>query len=282
MSRMLGCMAPDPRSIEDAVGIDVVRAFAALARLHADGWGTAWIDPDSGAVCVDTGVDLDPTGRRLPASWRRPARARLLYLRFASRGAAVRPENAQPFERDGVAFEHNGLLSPREDAVAVLSDLERAGLRGTTDSEVYFAVVREEGFGEEGFGEEGFGGEASGERERQALSRALRRLRAPFEAACLNALALSPSALHVVHAPGRAPLPLPAFAARGFAPADLPPGHDDSYNELRTALTADGVRVVATTGIPSGARDATSAPLAWSPLPLDAVTTFPVAAMRQR
>jgi glutamine amidotransferase len=272
MSRMLGYLAPDPRSFEDAVGTDVVRAVAGLARLHADGWGTAWIAPDSGAVCVATGVDLDPTARRLPASWRRPAVARLVYLRFASRGAAVRPENAQPFARDGVAFQHNGLLSPREDAVAVLSDLERAQLRGTTDSEVYFAVAHEEGFAAEGLAAEG-----ACERERQALSRAVRRLRVPFDAACLNALALSPSALHAVHAPGRAPLPLPAFAARGFAPADLPPGHDDSYNELRTALTADGVRVVGTTGIPSGARDATSAPLAWSLLPRDAVTTFPVA-----
>ncbi|WP_345801637.1 class II glutamine amidotransferase [Microbacterium sp. AZCO] len=236
MSRMLAFAARTPLPTAAAVGADVLAQFRALSRLHADGWGTAWLDPASRDVMTAGGRDAAGHSDEWETTLSRPSAARIVYLRFASGGAPASPENAQPFLRNGTAFQHNGLLAPREDALALLTEEARSGLTGTTDSEAYFAVVR---------GATG-GGSLTTATE---LAHGVRLVRDAFPVACLNAMLLTPAGLFVVHAAGSAPVPLAAFARRGADMSNLPPGHDDDYNVLRTSVTLTGARVVATTGV---------------------------------
>lgn len=240
MSRMLGFVAAEPATTADAIGSRLLTEFAALARLHADGWGTAWLDPHSGAVMCLAGADAPVGGHEWIAALAAPSSARMLYLRFASRGAPASPENSQPFHRDVAAFQHNGLLAPRDELVDLLDPLERARLRGTTDSEAYFAVVR---------GSAGATGPGHTRWSASRIAHGVAQVRTRFPAACLNAMLLSESGLRVVHAAGTAPVPRAAFAGRGADLASLPRGHDDDYNTLRLTTTGDGVKVVATTGV---------------------------------
>lgn len=236
MSRMLAYVAAEPMSSADALDDRLLAQFAALARLHADGWGTAWLDGSTGVVRSVASADAPVGGAEWMDALAVPSTARMIYLRFASRGAAPAPENSQPFHRDSRAFQHNGLLSPREDLLDLLDLDERAALRGTTDSEAYFAVLR-------GFARGPAGWAAP------TIARGVARVRTRFYAACLNAMLLSESGLFVVHAPGTVPAPLGAFAARGADLDTLPPGHDEDYNTLRTTTRGGGVRLVATTGV---------------------------------
>lgn len=252
MSRMIGFSSPWPLPPTRAIGPDLLERFAALARLHADGWGmAALVDHRVSVFGEGAAGTVERLGRRLGDA----ALAGTLYLRFASRGAPPAPENTQPFLRDGIAFQHNGLLSPRSDAVALLDPRARAQLRGTTDSEAYFGVVLSELEGAAG----------RGARVADAAARAALRLRGTFAEACLNAFLVAGDGLVVVHSAGSVAVPLGAFAERGLSAAELPPGHDESYNVLRTTVTDLGVALVATTGVDSPG---------WLDLPADSVTLF--------
>jgi predicted glutamine amidotransferase len=63
-------------------------------------------------------------------------------LRLASSGFAVSPANTHPFVADGAAFVHNGYIPHSASLLRLLPDNETAHLKGETDSERYFAVLR--------------------------------------------------------------------------------------------------------------------------------------------
>jgi predicted glutamine amidotransferase len=246
---MLAYVADRALTPRDAWSDGVLDAFSDLARLHADGWGSAWIDArgdivSTGGVEAFTRVDLDGADA---------SPARQLYLRFASKGSPASPENTQPFVRDGIAFQHNGLLAPRDRALGLLAPTDIAELVGATDSEVYFAVVRRH-----------LRSTGPDESARlAAIAAAVDEIRAVYPDACLNAFLLDAGRLFVVHSAGRAATPLPAFAERGFTPDRLPPGHDDGYNIVRAVRTASGAFIVGTTGIDQRG---------WQALPPDSVS----------
>lgn len=257
MSRMLAYIADRTLTPPEAWGEELLEAFADLARLHADGWGTAWIGA-SGEIEGEDGVaafvptDLD--GAEASA-------ARMLYLRFASKGSPALPENTQPFVRDGLAFQHNGLLAPRDRALDLLTPADIGELVGTTDSEVYFGVVRRH-----------LRDAGSAKTERlTAIAAAVNEVRAVYPDACLNAFLLDASGLYVVHSAGRATTPSAAFAERGFTPETLPSGHGPDYNTLRVARAASGAFVVATTGVDQGG---------WDDVPADTVSMIDAAGIR--
>ncbi|MGP6170064.1 class II glutamine amidotransferase [Microbacterium sp. A204] len=256
MSRMIAFVAPKPLSSADALGPESITQFAELSRLHADGWGTAW-RRDTGAI-RSTGDRRPPqSARHLIEQSANPASARIIYLRFASTGAPASRANSQPFRRHGAAFQHNGLIAPRDRALALLSTDERSELQGTTDSEVYFALV------------------LRAPREAQergaaadSIASTVRMMRAHFPDACLNAMLLTADGLWVVHSPGTAAAPLAAFASSGADLERLPPGHDEEYNVMRMTTTESGTRIVSTTGI---AQDG------WQALPQDSLTLMTAA-----
>lgn len=237
MSRMLCYLSAEPLALADAVGDAALAEFADLARLHADGWGTAWRDVVTGGIRV-AGSATTPVGGE---EWARAVEAastsRLVYLRFASRGAPPAAENVQPFLRGEAAFQHNGLIAPRADLLGLLPAEETSALRGTTDSEAYFAAIR------------GTARPVPGFPGASAVAGAVARVRTRFAGACLNAMLLTDTTLMVIHAAGTRGAPLAAFADRGFDVDGLPPGHGEDYNALRTTVSARGARVIATTGI---------------------------------
>jgi len=246
---MLAVVAPRPSTPVAALGAPLLTSFLALSALHSDGWGHA--SAAGHAPIVRTGLTpardaaLDIAGT-----------ISLLYLRFASADSSVTPANLQPFVADGVAFAHNGALHPRSRALETLTDRERADLGGTTDSEVYFAIVRR--------ALRAHPDAASG------AAAAAARVRELYPTACMNAMLIVDGSLVVVHARGTVEPPIAAFARRGVAAGDLPPGHDDTYNVLATAVLPTGARVVATSGLDTTRID--TAP--WTPLADDTVHVF--------
>ena len=257
MSRMLAFVADRTLTPREALGEGLLAAFADLASLHADGWGSAWIDAGGEVASVGSVEAFEPgelDGAEASA-------ARLMYLRFASKGSPALSENTQPFVRNGLAFQHNGLLAPRDRALGLLAPADVAEIVGTTDSEVYFAVVRRH------LREAGPNVAA----RLAAIAAAVNELRAVYPDACLNAFLLDGARLYVVHSAGRAATPLPAFAERGFTPESLPPGHGPDYNTLWVGRAASGAVVVATTGVDQQG---------WDVLPRDSVSCIDAAGIR--
>lgn len=245
MSRMLGYIAPHPLDPGVALGHDVVTAFAELSRVHADGWGVAWRGSDG--VAAHTAPVRLPSPADLAGS-PPSTTAALMYLRFGSAGAGTGSGEAQPFVRAGRAFAHNGALLPAARLKDQLTETERGGLRGTNDSELYFARVSRG---------------LRGPIDPAAVIDGVLAVRELYPDACLNALLLSPDALVVVHSSGGRGAPSAAFADRGLDLDTLPPGHGTDYNRLYTRVTRAGARAVSTTGIPLDG---------WTPLPDDTVS----------
>lgn len=247
MCRLLGYVSRSSVTAGEAVGSDEVRAFADLARVHCDGWGAAWVEHPGATPQVRTSersAERDPAFTDQHA--RHPAVAGLLHLRWATLGLRVAPENTHPFLADGVAFAHNGSLPP--DAVTdLLEPAYRAGLRGSTDSERYFALIRQF--------------RAAGTDLADAVRRAVSVLAVRAPRASLNALLLDDTSLIAVHASARSALP-PDDTELCRA-AGLPQDHLDDYFALRIRRTADGVQI-GSTGFGQ---------VGWEPLPADSVTT---------
>lgn len=253
---MLAYIAPRVMTAAEAVGDSTLEDFLSLCALHRDGWGYASTSSRAG-VSVSTGITSTREGVR--AAGAQASAAAITYLRFASAGTAVSAANLQPFAADGAAFAHNGALTPREPIERALDPQERAALRGTTDSEMYFALVRRHLRGRPSAAE-------SGATVATTIATAVAEVRALYPAACLNALLLVGGALVVAHSRGTVDPPLRAFADRGAELDDLPPGHDRTYNTLFTTVLSSGARVVTTTGV-----DVSQ----WTPLADDTVYVFP-------
>lgn len=248
MSRMLAYISPHALPLREAVGARTLGEFSALAALHRDGRGVAGLDGD-GRVhrrvsLADHGEDILSMGPAL--------RSGAAYLRFASAGSTVSPENIQPFTSEATAFCHNGALVPFDRALALLAPSELGDLTGTTDSAVYFAIVRRALAVAPRTDEEFLA----------AIGSAVAVVRDAFPEACLNALVVHERGLVVINSPGTRPTPTDAFTARGFSLDSLPPGHGPEYNRLWRCRRGP-VSIVATSGIDVDG---------WEPLPVDAVS----------
>ena len=224
MSRMLAHFGASARTLVEAVGPSTADQFAELSAVHSDGWGTAWIDAADHSLHARGEIVAFDRDQGLGHAVPEPTLARLVYLRFASRGAPVTAANVQPFLRRDVAFQHNGALAPRTRVLQRLTTAGRAALRGTTDSEAYFQLAIEAGESVSCGRAAMEGGPIDSAAFVAGLTAAARAMRADFPAACLNAFALTPDALVVVHSAGTVPPPLSAFAARDIDLAAHPPG----------------------------------------------------------
>jgi predicted glutamine amidotransferase len=199
-------------------------------------------------VCVSADSALhDPDF--IAATRDRRSDASLVHLRWATNGLAVQPQNSHPFMADGIAMAHNGSIKP----VGPLDDLlDRdiaASLRGTTDSERYFGLIRQ------------YRRDAPSLAE--AVRRAVAQLRQIYPDASLNALLLGENQLIVVHA--HAHSRLLDEDIEEIAAADLPAEHLEDYFALRVARPNPETLVVASTGFGD---------LDWEPLAPECVTAI--------
>jgi predicted glutamine amidotransferase len=245
MCRLLGYAAARPMTADQALGATEVTEFVDLARLHCDGWGTASVaDPglEPEVFTSQLSAQLDPDF--LAHSSSASGRAGMLHLRWATNGLAVRPENTHPFLADGMAFAHNGSVD-RPTLAALLEPEFAAGVVGTTDSELYFAVVRQY--------------RRDSANLADAVYSAVRRIRAAAPTQSLNALVIDGRQLVAVHASSNSSLS--AEDQELCRTMDLPAEHHSAYFRMRMRRTDDAVHIGSTGFGRSG----------WEPLPLDCV-----------
>lgn len=216
MCRLFGYVADAPVSVVDELGADEFQEFTSLTRVHGDGWGMAWHDPESGRTRSARSfepADQDPDYARLAA---RPlGAAGLVHLRWATGGLAVNEANTHPFVEADLAFAHNGHVAPIERLEALLTEESRAKLRGTTDSERYFRFVHQ--------CIEAEGDEVSG------VTIALQVLMREFPNSSLNALLLTGSKLFGIHVNSRADSPRAGLRALFESPESIPAFHEAEY-----------------------------------------------------
>jgi predicted glutamine amidotransferase len=147
MCRLLGWATPEPATLLEVIGKEGLCRFTALACLHSHGWGIAW-RKDGQAVChlkETRAADQSATFLEIATTLR--TTAAILHLRLASSGLAVSLANTHPFVVDGAAFAHNGYIPNSACLLDLLPNCETARLEGETDSERYFAVLRNHAHG---------------------------------------------------------------------------------------------------------------------------------------
>lgn len=247
MCRLLGVVSANPVSVADAVGEDVLADFVALTKVHGDGWGVAGVDGvrdvphirvSAGSALGDTEFDAAMHDGHSVAS--------LVHLRWATNGLAVEPQNSHPFLAGGLAMAHNGSITPMGPLNDLVEPEFAATLRGTTDSERYFAIIRQH--------------RRTTPTLAEAARQAVTELRELHPDASLNALVLGEGRLVVVHAHARSRLL--AADIEEISATDLPADHLEDYFALRIARPTEHTVVVGSTGFGD---------LPWEPLPPESV-----------
>lgn len=261
MCRLLGYAAPRPTTVSGLLGGPQSRVFTDMARLHRDGWGTAWqtgaqsIAEERSTEITELGAVVSPDsafgdprlGHMLAGEY---AASRIVHLRLATDGMACATENTHPFVSDSMAFAHNGSLQPTREIESMISPARRAALVGDTDSERYFAAILSR--------------VDEGASALEATTATATALREAFPTTSLNALLLTPTELIAVHASENVPIPRRAFAASGLAAQELPKHHDDAYYLMRFRRTEDRAVVFASSGLDIAG---------WEPLPQETVAS---------
>lgn len=250
MCRLLGVVSATPISVSRAVGERVLNDFVALTKIHGDGWGIARVrlpgqDPK---FEVSAGSALDDQ-RFAAATHDLRSAASLVHLRWATTGLAVRPENSHPFLAERIAMAHNGSIKPIDRLDELLTPEIAATIRGATDSERYFGLIRQH--------------RASSPSLAEAVRRAVSQLREHFPDASLNSLILGEDQLIAVHAHARSQLPDEDIAE--ITAADLPAEHLEDYFGMRWARPDEDRVIVASTGFGD---------LDWQPLESESVTAI--------
>ena len=194
MCRLLGWVSQSDLTLREILGEESFVAFAQLSRIHADGWGLAYVEGDGiGVRRSITCAATDPQFYEAADGIKAPAA--VAHLRWASPGLPVVQANAHPFHRGQTAFAHNGLIKPFDRLHHLLPEPWRARLAGTTDSENYFLAALAKA-------------KRTGSDLPAALTSVVRRLVEEYTASSLNAMLLTPAALYVVNCHDPSMLPV--------------------------------------------------------------------------
>lgn len=252
MCRLLAYASPTPTTFVQAVGAVESADFQRLARLHGDGWGALWNRDAPFRPSLTRfrahfdGYDDTALTHALSGC---AARAGLAHLRMATAGLPVAVGNTHPFMDGTLGMAHNGSITCREVLRSWLSADSCNRLTGTTDSELYFALVRER--------------VRDGDTLTGAVTTVVEAIGALEPQASLNAVFLSPYELVVVRSSTHAPAPIEHFLARGVPLTELPLHHADEYYRMSMRRGPDGGIVVASSGLDT---------CGWEELPTDSLT----------
>jgi glutamine amidotransferase len=139
MCRLLGIVAAEPYEYGLMLN-DAPRSMAVLSNQHSDGWGLGthlaeagsewWLHRSTRCACDDgdfKSVVAQARGRILIA-----------HVRQKSVGP-IDVENTHPFLKENWLFAHNGTIKDLGFLLARTSHARLKGLRGATDSELFFA-----------------------------------------------------------------------------------------------------------------------------------------------
>ncbi|WP_344344794.1 class II glutamine amidotransferase [Agrococcus versicolor] len=236
MCRLLGYAAPRATTAAAVLGADDAREWQRMGRLHADGWGTAWVDDARTVRRRRDPSDGTASADLADALVQEASTARIAHLRLATEGMGTVLGNTHPFVVDGIAVAHNGSIQPVQELRAMVRPDELARVGGTTDSAVVTALVLRE--------------VARGASLLEATTTTVARLRSRFPTSAVNLLVLSADELVAVHANEGAPVPLDLFATSPLG-ADLPRDHVDHYYRLSWRREADGAVAFTSSGLAS-------------------------------
>lgn len=249
MCRLFAFVSRGESTAGSELGDDGLRRLTTLAQVHADGWGWSGVRELGEDPAVHKSVQSAFTDPAFVATLGTKSRAAMVHLRWATLGLNVETNNTHPFLADGVSFEHNGSLEPLSQIRSMLSAPSLAGMHGHTDSEMYFALIREK--------------TAEGLDLSSATLQVARHLRNAFPGSSLNAILLDAHELIVVNAHAHTPL-APDVVAE-IAQYNLPIGHAEDYYALSWITKPDGTVLIGSAAV--------SEP-DWSPLPDEAVITI--------
>ena len=154
MCRMAAYLGPEIRLQQFLLRPEhslVVQSYApqelVYAKVNADGYGFGWYDDNDQPTCyrsimpIWSDPNLNDLARCLQADmW-------LANVRSATPGNAVNHNNTQPFNDDELIFLHNGYIDEfgnniRPRLLEYLSNDIQVGIKGTSDSEYLFALLR--------------------------------------------------------------------------------------------------------------------------------------------
>lgn len=251
MCRLFAFVSPESSTARSELHADGLESLLALARLHGDGWGWAGVASPGESPVAHRSALSAATDAEFAADLDIPARAAMVHLRWATAGLPVNLNNAHPFQVGDMTFGHNGTIKPLDELRALLSPESAAALTGTTDSEMYFALIREQ--------------VALGSDLHEATIHVVRMLREHFPLASLNALLLADDQLIVVHASATSRLTAHDLGRMGPLADSLPSGHNEDYFALRWRHSPDGTVTVASTGVAGDG---------WTSLPAESVTAI--------
>ena len=257
MCRLLAHATPTPLPTREVLGAEPTRRFERMSLLHDDGWGSAWIDAPGGPLHRIRDASPAHTQDRLRHVLETDqATARIVHLRLATDSMAVDPLNAHPFTDGTLALAHNGSIVPTDALRRLLTTDERAALTGTTDSEMYFMLLRRH------LSESGDLSDAA--------RRTVRTLRSTYPEASLNAVALTADSLCVIHSSSLARVPWEDFTASGLSAEDMPLDHSEAYFRMSYRAVPGGGWVFTSAGLGSDS---------WTPLPEDSISTVELASL---
>ncbi|MFO0672514.1 MAG: class II glutamine amidotransferase [Polyangiaceae bacterium] len=147
MCRLLGIVASEPTEFRIVLR-EVPRSLAALSAEHPDGWGLAIYDDDAARDAKRApawSVARGTACARVDDEFHKNAHGSCgVVLVSHVRQKTVGPtalENTHPFASDGWVFAHNGTIKDLDFVRAQTSPARAAEVRGTTDSELFFAWV---------------------------------------------------------------------------------------------------------------------------------------------
>jgi glutamine amidotransferase len=118
------------------------------ARLNADGYGFAWFGADADPALYVNPLPIWSDPNLLPLARNLASDLWIASVRSATEGSAVSHANTQPFCDKELIFTHNGFirefqLEVRKQLTDRLSSEINAAVRGHTDSEYLFALLRQ-------------------------------------------------------------------------------------------------------------------------------------------
>ncbi|WP_293699341.1 class II glutamine amidotransferase, partial [uncultured Agrococcus sp.] len=242
MCRLLGYAAPVAATAQDVIGSRNCQEWQRMGRLHADGWGTAWVQQGG----IERMRSAEPALRDpvlSAALTEEPTRARIAHLRLATEGLARTLDNAHPFITPRFALAHNGSIRPVERFLQLAAEEELAQHGGNSDTSVLVALItRRLDAGRSLF---------------DAVTETVAFVGREFPNSAVNLLVLSEHELIAVHANEGAPLPDKEFDAANLGD-DLPRDHIDHYYRLSYRRDEHGIVAFTSSGLE---RDG------WTPMP---------------
>jgi predicted glutamine amidotransferase len=139
MCRLLGVVADEPTDFGFFLH-DAPRSLAILSKEHADGWGIAASTNASGWA-IERGTPTAHVDARY-AEAARKARGDMLLAHVRRRTVGkISLDNTHPFESGPWVFGHNGTIEDIARLRDASSPERLAAIRGSTDSEVFFAFL---------------------------------------------------------------------------------------------------------------------------------------------